>query len=174
MIHCVISFYNIPNWIKCVKTVAPKIPMGPRSGSITCTGISTRKYILKKFFTSIIYEITIQIRVHSNVLLFKCFNFNDDPLTNNWVREGVANSALEYIDKHLEKKFVKIHNSTIYYCFFLMLQQNLDIKYQVSRQIQINLRRLDSQRSGLLEIFRYEVLIYNLKSSKEKFIFLTI
>lgn len=58
--------------------------------------------------------------------------------------------------------------------FFLMLQQNLDIKYQVSRQIQINLRRLDSQRSGLLKIFRYEVLIYNLLSSKEKFIFLTI
>lgn len=58
--------------------------------------------------------------------------------------------------------------------FFLMLQQNLDIKYQVLRQIQINLRRLDSQRSGLLKIFRYEVLIYNLLSSKEKFIFLTI
>lgn len=111
MIHCVISFYNIPNWIKCVKTVAPKIPMGPRSGSITC--ISTRKYILKKFFTSIIYDITIQIRVHSNVLLSKCFNFNYDPLTNNWIWGGVANSALEYIDKHLEKKFVKIHNSTI-------------------------------------------------------------
>lgn len=61
-----------------------------------------------------------------------------------------------------------------YYWFFLMLQQNFDIKYQVSRQIQINLRRLDSQRSGLLKIFRYEVLIYNLLSSKEKFIFLTI
>lgn len=84
------------NWIKCVKTVAPKIPMGPRSGSITC--ISTRKYILKKFFTSIIYDITIQIRLHSNVLLFKCIKFNYDPLINNWVWGGVANSALEYID----------------------------------------------------------------------------
>lgn len=87
-------------------------------------------------------------------MLSKCFNFNYDPLTNNWVRGGVANSALEYIDKHLEKKFVKIHNSTIcdIIVFFLMLQQNLDIKYQVSRQIQINLRKLDSQRSGLLKI----------------------
>lgn len=62
----------------------------------------------------------------------------------------------------------------LYYWVFLMLQQNFDIKYQVSRQIQINLRRLDSQRSGLLKIFRYEVLIYNLLSSKEKFIFLNI
>lgn len=62
----------------------------------------------------------------------------------------------------------------LYYWVFLMLQQNFDIKYQVSRQIQINLRRLDSQRSGLLKMFRYEVLIYNLLSSKEKFIFLNI
>lgn len=46
-------------------------------------------------------------------MLSKCFNFNYDPLTNNLIWGGVANSALEYIDKHLEKKIVKIHNSTI-------------------------------------------------------------
>lgn len=58
--------------------------------------------------------------VYFNVLLFKCFNFNYDLLINNWVWGGVVNLVLEYIDKYFEKKFVKIYNFIIYYCFFLM------------------------------------------------------
>lgn len=135
MIHCVISFYNIPNWIKCVKTVAPKIPMGPRSGSITC--ISTRKYILKKFFTSIIYD----NYTNTEYILMYCYL---NVLISTMIRWPIIGSEEGWQIQHWNiyicrlKSWKKnlLRNTILQYVillFFLMLQQNLDIKYQVSR-----------------------------------------